>query len=350
MPLVPNFLDRLIFLRLNKAPGIFLDIIQASILRSVSVALKLGVFDALAEGPKDASELAHSINTDERGTRLLLEFLATTGYVKRKDNRYANSPMTVKWLEHGSSTSFASGVDFFQNIVFPFWDMHLEESILTGKPSTTLYEWLNGQPGGWKTAQDWFAATARFASSEILSKIALPHGAKRLLDIGGGHGLYSIEFCHRYPGLTATVLDRPEPLASARKNIADEKLGDRVAVREGDYTKDDLGTGNDVALLFNIIHAHSPDQNLQLLRRVANALNPQGLIVIQEQIASAASSPAGRATVQFLGLTFLAALGGQTYEFDQVANWLTTAGFSTPNRVNLRRIPGVSLILATKPR
>lgn len=348
MPLVPNFLDRLIFLRLNKAPGIFLDIIQASILRVVAVALKLGVFDALAESPKNAAELARSIQTDARGTKLLLEFLTTTGYVKKSDNIYSNSPMTVKWLERSSPTSFATGVDFFQNIVFPFWDAHLEESILAGKPSITIYEWLDHQPGGWKLLQDWLASTARFSSPEILSKAPLLPNAKRLLDIGGGHGLYSIEFCKRYPGLTATVLDQPEPLVSAKKNIDDAKLGNRVSVREGDYTKDDLGTGNDVALLFNVIHAHSPDQNIELFKRVAKALSPQGMIIIQEQIESRTSSPAARSTVQFLGLTFLTSLGGQTYRFDQIANWLTKAGFSAPKRVNLRRIPGIAILLATK--
>ena len=348
MPLVPGFLDRLIFLRLNKAPGVFLDILQASILRSVWVALKLGVFDALAESPKNVADLARSIKTDERGTRLLLEFLTTTGYVKKNDNKYSNSHMTVKWLERGSPTSFATGVDLFQNIVFPFWDSHLEESILVGKPSITMYEWLDHQPGGWKLMQDWLASTARFSSVEILSKVQLPPNAKRLVDIGGGHGLYSIEFCKRYPGLTATVFDQPEPLVSAKKNIDDAKLGDRVSIQEGDYTKDDLGTGNDVALLFNVIHAHSPDQIIELFKRVANALNPRGMIVIQEQIESRTSSPAARSTVQFLGLTFLATLGGQTCQFDQVADWLTTTGFSPPKRVNLRRIPGIALVLATK--
>lgn len=348
MPLVPNFLERLIFLKLNKAPGLFLDIVDASVLRVSALALKLGVFDTLAEGPKNATELSRSIKADERGVTLLLDFLTTTGYVKAKDGRYANSAMTVKWLERSSPTSFAPGVDFFQNFVFPFFDAHLEESIIKGKPSTTLYESLVQHPRGWKTAQDWFAATARFAAGEILSKVTLPRSAKRLLDIGGGHGLYSIEFCRRYPGLTATVLDQHEPLVSARENIAGEKIGDRVSVREGDYTKDDLGTGNDVALLFNIIHAHSPNQNVELFKKVADALNPHGLIVILEQIASTSSSTFARGIVQFLGLTFLAALGGQTYEFAEVASWLTKAGFSTPKRVNLRRIPGVALVLATK--
>ena len=327
-----------------------MDIMQASILQTVWVASKLGVFDSLAESPKNVAELAQSIKTDERGTKLLLEFLTTTGYVKNNDDKYSNSRMTVKWLERTSPTSFAAGVDFFHNIVFPFWDTHLEESIREGKPSTTLYEWLNHQPGGWEQAQEFFASTARFSAPEILSKVKVPPSAKRLLDIGGGHGLYSIEFCKRYPGLRATVFDQAEPLVSARKNIADSKLGDRVSVQEGDYTKDDLGTGNDVVLLFNIIHAHSPDENIELFKKVANALNPGGILVVQEQIESKTSSPAARSTVQFLGLTFLAALGGQTYSFDQVAKWLTTAGFATPKRVNLRRIPGIALILATKTR
>lgn len=349
MPVVGNFLERLLFLRLNVAPGPALDLVGAGVFRAVATALKLGLIDALYPQPRTAAELARQINADERAVTVLLELLVASGYVRRNDAQYGCTSMTAKWLLPSSQTSVASLVRFFQDFVLPFWDIHIEESIRQGKPSVTLYESLDQTPGGWKSAQDWFTAAARLIGDEVVSKAKLPHTARRLLDIGGGHGLFSVKFCQRYPGLSATVFDQPEPLAAARETIATEKIEDKVSAVAGDYWCDDLGSGYDVTLLFNIIHANKPEENIELFRKVSRVLNPRGQVVILEQLAEPTSKNAVGALVQFLGLTFLAVLGGQTYQYEQVAEWLTTAGLSKPKRVKIRRAPGSSLILASKP-
>ena len=89
----------------------------------------------------------------------------------------------------------------------------------------------------------------------------LPPTARRLLDVGGGHGSYSIGFCRRYPQLSATIFDLPGALKLGQETIAAERISDRIWVQEGDFWVDDLGDSYDVALLFNIIHAHLPDKN-----------------------------------------------------------------------------------------
>jgi cyclopropane fatty-acyl-phospholipid synthase-like methyltransferase len=191
-------------------------------------------------------------------------------------------------------------------------------------------------------------AGARVTADEVVAKAKLPPTARRLLDIGGGHGLYSIKFCRRYPDLSATVFDAPQALEVAGETIAAEKIGDRVRFQEGDFWIDDLGTGHDVALLFNVIHIYSPDENTDLLRKVVGALNQGGLIVIMEQITSKVSGSTANALARLQGLNFFNDLGAQTYGFDEIAGWLTKVGFSNARRINLRKTPGFSLVLGTK--
>jgi hypothetical protein len=54
-------------------------------------------------------------------------------------------------------------------------------------------------------------AIAQLVGAEITRKLAVPASAQRLLDLGGGHGMYSIALCraHRCQRLT-----RPSPSAS----------------------------------------------------------------------------------------------------------------------------------------
>lgn len=113
--------------------------------------------------------------------------------------------------------------------------------------------------------------------------------------MGGGHGAYSIALCRRHPQLMATVFDLPEALKAARENVAAEGLEDRIELREGDFLTEELPTGYDVALLFNIVHGFEAEQNAALLQNVAAALDPGGLVAVVEQVTGRAPGPASRA-------------------------------------------------------
>jgi ubiquinone/menaquinone biosynthesis C-methylase UbiE len=349
VPILPNFLERLIFLRLNQAPGPLLDLFGAVAFRTALAALRLGLFDVLSRGPMSAEEVAHQIKADERGTTVLLEALEPLGYVSKKGNLYSNAAMTAKWLVRDSPGSVAPGHDFWGTALSELWQ-NLEESIRRGQSPTKFYEWLEGHPSTLQDFQKWTIATAHSVLGEVVAKAKLPPTARRLLDVGGGHGLYSIAFCRRYPQLSATVFDLPGALKVGREVIEAEKMGDRVKVQEGDFWADDLGAGYDVALLFNIIHAYLPDKNVELLGKVVSSLNPGGVIIILEQLAGKAPSPTARAITRLFGLAYFHLLGGQIYAFDEIARWLTTVGFTNPRRVNLLRSPGVSLVMGTKAR
>jgi len=324
-----------------------LDFLGAQAFRVLCVAVKLGVFEALGGGPLTAAEVAGRIGADGRGTALLLDTLEVLGYMRKARGRYANTPITAKWLLRSSPSSLAEGIPFFEDMVFDRWG-HLDESIRRGRPAIYGYEWLEQHPGRWRSYQQGMIAVARAAADEIVAKVRLPSGARRLIDIGGGHGLYSIKFCHRYPGLSATVFDLPQALEVGRETIAAEGMGDRVSIREGDFWRDGLGAGYDVALLFNIIHAHSPDKNADLLCKVSGAVNPGGLVAVLDQLPGRVSGQAAKALARLQGLNYFNDLDARTYDFDQIAGWMAKAGIGRPRRILLRRMPGFGVVLGIR--
>ncbi|MCW4043412.1 MAG: methyltransferase, partial [Candidatus Bathyarchaeota archaeon] len=176
----------------------------------------------------------------------------------------------------------------------------------------------------------------------------LPVTARRLLDVGGGHGLHAINFCSRYPDLSATILDWPQTRKIAEANIATAGMDKRVSFREGDFWTDDLGSGYDVALLFNIIHMYLPDKNIELLQKVCGALNPGGVIVIMDQMVLPASGPTSEATAGLVGLDLFVEVNGQTYPPQDIAGWLRQAGLTKTCEILLRKSPGFALVVGTK--
>ncbi len=347
MPLIPGFIERLVLLKLNQGPGLMLDFLGAEAFRAVCVGVKLGVFEALSGGPLTAVETARQIEASEQGTTLLLDALEALGYVKEQAGRYANTPMTVKWLLRQSPTSLADGVPFFESMVFDRWG-HLDESIRRGKPAVYGSEWLDQHPDGYRIYEEGMIAVARMAADEVVARVKLPPMACRLLDVGGGHGLYSVKFCRRYPNLSATVFDLPPAVEVARETIAAEGMGGRVTAQAGDVWLDDLGTGYDVVLLFNLVHAYLPDKNTELLRKISGALNQGGLIVIMEQIAGKVFGATATALARLQALNYFNDLEAQTYTFDDITRWLTQASFANPRQINLLKTPGFGLVLGAK--
>ena len=241
MPVTPNLMERLILLKLNQGPGPMLDLLGGLAFKAISTALKLDVFEVLSNGAQTAGELARRIEADERGMTLLLRALQSIGYIEKQGERYANTPMTAKWMVRRSANYMADFFCYFEGVL-ERWDC-LDKAIHRGQTPTLAWEWFDQHPNGWVDYNAAMMATARMADEEIIAKVKLSPAARRLLDVGGGHGLHAINFCHRYPGLSATVLDWPQARSVAEANIATEGMKDRITFQEGDFWRDDLGSG-----------------------------------------------------------------------------------------------------------
>ncbi len=347
MPVSTNTFEHLAFFKLNIVPAPLLDVFSALGFRIVQAALRLRVFEVLESKPLTQEEIAQQINANPRGTQVLLNNLEALGYVQQHNMRYSNTSMTTKWMLNSSPRSIAVAFDYWGRVLFEHFQ-DLEETIRNGQPATNYYNYTEQHPEESQVFQNWLVSAARLGIEEITRKIKIPGTARQLIDIGGGHGLYSIALCQRYPELSAIVFDGSQALKSARKNIETAKLDDRILTHEGNFMTDDLGSGYDIAFLFNIIHGLSPDENVNLLQRVAKTLKPGGSVVIGEQLADAKGGSAVQAIIQIFGLTFFQLLDARIYPYRDVAAWLRTSGFIKLRRTNLVENPGISLVFGIK--
>jgi hypothetical protein len=280
MPMIPNFIERTLFFDLNQGPAPMLDIWNAVAFRTVLTGIRLELFETLNGESMTAEMLANQFNLDQRGVLIFLETLKSLGYVEGSGDSYTNSAITSKWLVRSSGMDLSPGFRYWAAIM-PLLD-NLEDSLRTGSPPLNMYDWLAGQPQVSKYFQEYLVPLAKFALGEVTGRLKIPPGAKRLLDIGGGHAVYSIALCRQHLSLSATVFDSANALESGRKNILEAGLDQAIQVQEGNFLKDNLGRDYDLALLFNICHGLSEEQNIVLLEKVANALNPGGSAVILE--------------------------------------------------------------------
>jgi len=189
---------------------------------------------------------------------------------------------------------------------------------------------------------------ARTGADELAAKTPLPQGASRIIDIGGNHAINAIAFAQRYPALRATVFDLPSALGDGRRRVEDAGVAERVDFIAGDFAHDDLGSGFDAALLFNVIHYADDDRARALLAKVHDALAPRGIVAILEQVPEAAPSPSIKTFIAIFDLLCVTAMGGGVRSYREIESLLTAVGFTEARRIGLRKTPASVLIVATR--
>lgn len=306
-------------------------------------AVRTGMIAALTERPSTAAELAAGLGLDPVPVRMLLDCLRSAGHVTRRGERYRLSRRSRRWLDPESPLSVAR----FVAGTADYWDWWagLDEVTRHGRPvghhraapdDPYWRRYINGQ-----------LDLARLSAAEVARKLKLPARARSLLDIGGGHGWYSAELCRRHPGLTATVLDLPGSAAAGREIIAAAGLSGRVRHRDGDATQDDLGSGYDAVLCFNLVHHLTEDQIIGLFARIYAALAPGGVFAVMDGFAEPGRRAPNAACV--LSLFVYLSSGSGVYAPSQLRAWLRAAGFGSPRKIRVLRIPGQALYVTGKP-
>ena len=209
-----------------------------------------------------------------------------------------------------------------------YWDWWsgLDEAARDGK-SVAHHEALPDDPY-WRRYIYGQLDLARLSAGEVARKVRLPAGARSLLDIGGGHGWYSVQLCRRHPRLTATVLDLPGSAAIGREIVAGAGMAARVTYRDGDAITADLGGGYDAVLCFNLLHHLEPGQIVSLFGKIREALNPGGMLAILDVFAE----PGHRASAHadLLALFVYLSSGATVHTPGALDTWLRGAGFTRP--------------------
>jgi hypothetical protein len=346
MPIDLNFYERIGLLKLNRGPAPMADLLGLLAGKAVYTALRLGIFESLAAGKKPADEIAAAIGADQSGISLLLGALENLGYVKSKGGAWRNTSMTEKWMLAVSPTGIADLFHQFNDMASR-WD-YLHESIRTGRPPVLGYEWLDRHPERWELYQAGLRSAAKLICGEILKKTIIPPAARTILDLGGGHGQYCIEFCKKHALLSGTIYDWPQTKKTALANIASSGLAGRVKFKAGDFVKDDFGAGNDVILLFNVIRIFNSEELGSLFRKVHDSLSRHGTLIIMDHLGHMPRSRFMKANAFLILLELYNSTKGYTHKAAAIMSYLRENGFSEIHEKELKRSPGLGMVSAVK--
>ncbi len=340
---VPENLMERVALLANLAPRPLLDTqIAFTGGRAIMAAAALGVFEALASD-KTAAEVASACHTDPKATRQLLDCLVGLGYARFREGRYVIADTQRKWLLRESKSSMVDKLAF----QMMEWDLvgKLEDFVRTGTPLDFHAAMTKEQ---WRIYQDAMRDIGANPALELAKRLPVPPGATRMLDIGGSHGLYSIELCRRHPALSSTILELEGAVDRASEIARREGLGERVSYHVGNALTDDLGEAvYDVIIINNLVHHFTPEQNGALAKRIARALKAGGIYAIGDFL-RAASPGAGGGVPAVMDLYFALTSSSGTWSRDEIVGWQIAAGLTPLKPISFQSLPGWASLPAKK--
>ena len=285
------------------------------------VAHSLDVFTQLNEGPATAKELAKKCKADERGIELILIACVGLGLLEKEGDRFSNGPIAQTFLVKGGPRYQGGIVSMFADWV-PAW-AKLRDAVVEGKAVVEKQH----DKGDEATRTYIYGMLYRgIPQAQLLSEEVALSGRRKLLDVGGGPGIFSIILTEKNPGLNADVLDLPQTLWVTKDIIKDFNAQERVSTKEGNYLDDPFGEGYDVVLLSSMISQEGPDVIKDIIKKSYDALAPGGVILIQEQFLETDKS--GPLLAALIGINQLIHTpAGRAYSAKEVADWAEEIGF-----------------------
>lgn len=309
--------------------------------RILLTAIELDLFTAVGKGAR-AGEVAARVGADSRATETLMNALVALGALTKSGGVFQNTSVMA---EH-----FVAGAPCDSRLahmhVVHMWDSwsRLTECVRRG----TAAENVEIEPRGEEWIKAFIAAMQLFAQDHAgaVTGAVDVSGVRRMLDVGGGPGAYSIAFAQANPNLRAVIFDLPPVLEIAEGHIDRAGLAGRVTTRAGDLRLDDYGEGFDMVFLSSICHMLSPEENVDMFRKSLAALNPGGRIVMRDFILEASKTAPKHAAVFALNM-LVSTRGGSSYSADEYRAWLEQAGFTLVRHVELST--PASLMIGVKP-
>jgi len=174
------------------------------------------------------------------------------------------------------------------------------------------------------------AGRAKNVAPALANAVSMPdHG--RLLDLGGGTGIYSYALLESTPTLNAIVFDRPEVLKVAEEMAQDYDIQDRVELVAGDMFADAFPSNVDAILLSNILHDWDVPECQQLIERCVTALAPGGRILIHDVFLN--DELDGPLPIALYSAALFSLTEGRAYSAKEYRSWLNDADLSTESVV-----------------
>jgi len=258
-------------LRHGRALGSALD--GFARLHLLRTGIRLGLLEALRR-PHDGPALAGRLGLAEDLVQAWLTASVRQGLVKEAKSGYTATSLSLWLLDAPEAAALHALLD---QVLLGWNDRFQELPRLLKGGERPRY----GSP---EEAQR-VAGASRLVEARALAALTQIPGsrsARRMMDVGCGHGTYLAGFLSRYRDAQGLGIELDPAVAEeARRVLREAEVWRRGEIRVGDFLTLELQSRFDLVLLNNNLHYFPPVEHTTLFRRALSHLTPGGVLAIQ---------------------------------------------------------------------
>jgi O-methyltransferase domain/Dimerisation domain len=290
--------------------------------QAVVAAVKTGLMDALASGPRDAVSLADVTGCDQQSMARLARYLTTLGVLERDAHDRYEATAVGMLLTTGSS--FRDLALIYGNEFYQAWGQ-FSTAVRSGTNAFQLtfgvehFDYF-GQPEHGNRFNQMASATTELIAKEIGLKFDFS-SARQVIDVGGGNGRLLEVVLAAAPQASGVIFERADVVAKVQAYLSG--LSTRITVQAGDFFQE-IPTGGDVYLLSRVLHDWMDTDCVNLLRNCRQAMDLDANLLVIERVLPEENieSLAFRWDMQMLAIT-----GGCERTLKEYAELLAAGGF-----------------------
>lgn len=235
--------------------------------KQLFAAARVGVFGALADGPKDVAAIAQATGTTERIARILADTMNSLELLDRTDGRYSLAADSAEFLSGAGDLDLTDFLGFLNTISYRQW-LGFDATVDSGEPGK-----LDLDPSGWGA---FMAGVMKYNALHAtrMATVVDYSGFHSLLDLGGLSPAFAVEAMKANEDLAVTFVYDPGFTDSVTEAVTAAGLADRATV-EGAATDTAEPTGPfDAVMVNHVIHRFTAEQNIAILTHARAAAAP----------------------------------------------------------------------------
>jgi demethylspheroidene O-methyltransferase len=317
----------------------------------LAACVRLRVFELLRDGPLTAAAVAARADLPFDAAGRLLGAAAALGLVSRRSGgRYGLGPLGAAMVGNpGLAAMVEHHALLYADLRDPVALLRGEGRGETGLARYWPYAGDGAGAAGLGAAavagySALMAASQPLVAEEVLGAYDLRRH-RRLLDVGGGEGVFLCAAGAAAPDLRLVLFDLPAVAERAAARLAAAGLAGRASAVGGDFLLDPLPGGADVVSLVRVLHDHDDGGALAVLRAARRALPPGGTLLLAEPMSGTpGAEPVGEA---YFGFYLLAMGRGRPRTPGETGALLRAAGFDGV-RARPTRTPLLTSVLTAR--
>lgn len=305
----------------------------------------LGILSALEKSGKKglcAEQIAQQTEVSEYGVKVLLDMAISANMVTWDKPNYYLANLGY-FILHDDMTR--ANMDFTADVCYAGM-MHLTEAIKTGKPTglvelgdwDTIYQGLSKLPE--QAKKSWFEFDHFYSDRAFpeLLKLVFAAAPKKIVDIGGNTGKWTIQCCTHDSQVEVTIVDLPQQLAMAMENVRQAGYQERVHAFPADMLdkQQELPEQADIWWMSQFLDCFSPLEIINILKKVRAKLTPNDRIYILELFWDTQRYEAAAFSLNATSLYFTCLANGNSrfYRSDDFMQFIEAAGLSVEERLD----------------